>query len=104
MSIFLLRAGRLLASVSFVAILSACAVTPVPFDAAELTRQSTEDRASMFERGEPIAGRLSVAEAIARALKYNLDKRSKMMEEALALGQTDLDRWDMLPQLTANAG
>jgi len=104
MSIHLLRAGRLLASVSFVAILSACAVTPVPFDAAELTKQATEDRTSMFERGEPIAGRLTVAEAIARALKYNLDKRSKMMEEALALGQTDLDRWDMLPQLTANAG
>jgi outer membrane protein TolC len=27
-----------------------------------------------------------------------------MMEEALALGQTNVDRWDLLPKLTANAG
>lgn len=27
-----------------------------------------------------------------------------MMEEALALGQTDLSRFDLLPRLTVNAG
>jgi phosphoribosylanthranilate isomerase len=76
MSIHLLRAGRLLASVSFVAILSACAVTPVPFDAAELTKQATEDRTSMFERGEPIAGRLTVAEAIRQSGAPGVDVSS----------------------------
>ncbi|WP_237051396.1 TolC family protein [Magnetospirillum sp. ME-1] len=98
------RAGRLLASASLVALLAACAVTPEPFTAEELKAQAVADREAMFKGGEPLIGPLSVSEAIARALKYNLDKRSKMMEEALALGQTDVDRWDMLPKLTANAG
>lgn len=98
------RAGRLLASASLIALLSACAVTPEPFTAEELSAQAALDREAMFKGGEPLSGPLSVSEAIARALKYNLDKRSKMMEEALALGQTEVDRWDMLPKLTANAG
>lgn len=98
------RASRLLASASLVALLAACAVSPEPFTADELKTQAVADRDAMFKGGEPLSGPLSVSEAIARALKYNLDKRSKMMEEALALGQTDLDRWDMLPKLTANAG
>jgi outer membrane protein TolC len=45
-----------------------------------------------------------LAEAMARALKYNLDHRTRMMEEALAIGQLDLSRYDMLPKLTAAAG
>lgn len=98
------RAGRLLASASLVALLAACAVTPEPFSADELKTQAVADRDAMFKGGEPLSGPLTVSEAIARAMKYNLDKRSKMMEEALALGQTELDRWDMLPKLTANAG
>ncbi|WP_245651313.1 TolC family protein [Paramagnetospirillum marisnigri] len=95
---------RLLASVSLVALLAGCAVTPAPFSKDELAAQSAADRSEMFKGGEPLAGPLTVAEAIARALRYNLDKRSKMMEEALALGQLDVDRFDLLPKLTANAG
>ena len=97
-------ARNLLASVSIVALLAACAVTPDPFTKDELAAQSTADREAMFKSGEPLTAPLTVSDAIARALKYNLDKRSKMMDEALALGQTDLDRWDLLPKLTANAG
>ncbi|CUW40824.1 Outer membrane efflux protein [Magnetospirillum sp. XM-1] len=98
------RAGRLLASVSLVALLAACAVTPEPFTKDELAAQAKEDRADMFKGGEPLTSALTVSDAIARAVRYNLDKRSKMMDEALALGQTDVDRWDLLPKLTANAG
>jgi outer membrane protein TolC len=98
------RAGRLLASVSMAALLTACAVTPEPFTKDEMSAQAALDREAMFKGGEPLTGALTVSEAIARAMKYNLDKRSKMMEEALALGQVELDRWDMLPKLTANAG
>ena len=41
---------------------------------------------------------------MARALKYNLDRRSKMMEEALAMGQLDVSKFDMLPKIMAQAG
>ena len=91
-------------SISVVALLGACAVTPEPFSADKLNDQAREDRAVMFDMGEPLTGTLTISEAIARSVKYNLDKRAKMMEEALALGQTDLDRFDALPKITTNAG
>lgn len=97
-------AKRLLASVSLVALLSACAMTPEAFTPAELAQAGKDDRTEMFQGGEPLAGPLTVSEAIARALKYNLDRRAKSMEEALALNQTKVDRWDLLPKLVANAG
>jgi outer membrane protein TolC len=43
-------------------------------------------------------------EAVARALKYNLDYRLKKMESALAQGLTDYASYDMLPQMVASAG
>jgi outer membrane protein TolC len=100
----ILTMKRLLASVSLVALLSACAMTPEPFTQDELAAQSAADREAMFKGGEPLSGPLTVSDAIARALKYNLEKRSKMMEEALALGQLDVDKFDLLPKLTGNAG
>ncbi|MBF0393084.1 MAG: TolC family protein [Alphaproteobacteria bacterium] len=98
------RAPRLLAAVSIVALLSACAVTPTPFTAEEFTAKAKADRAAMFAGQEVLSKPLTLSDAVARVLKYNLDKRSKMMDEALALGQLDLDRFDLLPKLTANAG
>lgn len=97
-------AARLLASASLVALLSACAVAPEPFTPEQLSLSGQDDRAAMFKGGAPLAAPLTVSDAIARALTYNLDRRAKVMEDALALGQTKVDRWDMLPKLTANAG
>lgn len=99
-----ISAKRLLASVSLMALLAACAVTPEPFTAEQMKQNAQDDRGEMFQKGEALSGPLTVSEAIARALKYNLDRRAKVMEEGLALGQTKVDRWDLLPKLTANAG
>lgn len=41
---------------------------------------------------------------MARALKYNLDRRAKLMEEALSLKQLDTSHFDMLPKLLAQSG
>jgi outer membrane protein TolC len=98
------RAPRLLASVSALVLLSACALQPRPFTEAELKAQAEADRGKLFAPEAPVTRPLSLADAIARALKYNLDHRTKMLERALALGQTDLDRWDLLPKVTASAG
>lgn len=97
-------AKQLLASASMIALLAACSMTPEPLTADQLTTQGRFERTQMFDHTPPLAGPLTVSEAIARALKFNLDRRAKMMEEALALNQIDLDRWDMLPKLAANAG
>jgi outer membrane protein TolC len=66
----------------------------------------TNQRDLQAARGgvEPIAGPLTLDEALARALKYNLDRRGKLMEEALALGQLEVSQLDMLPKLLAQAG
>jgi outer membrane protein TolC len=96
--------ARACAIIGVTVLLAGCAIHPHPFTSAELSAQAQSDQSAMFDAVEPITTPLTLPDAIARALKYNLDKRAKMMEEALAIGQTDLDRFDMLPQLTVGAG
>ncbi len=85
--------------------LTACGTVQVqPLSADELQRQTALDRAAAFQDVPPLAGQLTMDEAIARALKYNLDRRTKLMEEALALNQLDAANLDMLPRVMADAG
>jgi outer membrane protein TolC len=98
------KASKLLASASMLVLLSACAVTPTPFTSEEMKAQIQADKGQMFAADDPVTKPLSLPDAIARALKHNLDHRTKVMEQALALGQTKVDRWDMLPKLVSNAG
>jgi outer membrane protein TolC len=94
----------LLSSSSLVVLLSACAVQPEPLTEADMRAQAVSDKAEMYSAEAPVTKPLSLSESIARALTYNLDRRTKVMEEALAVGQKNLDRWDLLPKLAANAG
>ncbi|SDR21769.1 Outer membrane protein TolC [Paraburkholderia fungorum] len=84
--------------------LSGCAVKPVPFTDAERTQTAQTDRTSMFAQQQAVSGPITLDEAMARAIRYNLDHRLKMMEEALAQKQLDLSNFDLLPKLTAQAG
>lgn len=85
--------------------LSACStLVPQELTVDKLVPANHADAQAMSREVEPITGPLSMEEAIARALKYNLDRRSKMMEEALALNQLDVNHYDMLPKLVAQAG
>lgn len=84
---------------------SGCAsVQPVALSQQDMQAQLQQDSDSMRKDVEPISGPLSLDDAMARALKYNLDRRSKMMEEALAMGQLDVSKFDMLPKIMAQAG
>lgn len=85
--------------------LSACStIAPVPLTNQTLLPANLTDRAAMRKDVQPITGALSLDEALARALKYNLERRSKMMEEALAFNRLDVSHYDMLPKLVAQAG
>jgi len=53
---------------------------------------------------KPVGEMLGLNEAIARAIKYNMDYRTKMMEQAIAMGVSDLSNFEMLPKVVANAG
>lgn len=84
---------------------SACAIIePTPVDRETLLGQGKADLVSAQKDVEPIDGELTLDKAMARALKYNLDRRAKMMDEALAFRQLDVSHFDMLPKLLAQAG
>lgn len=85
--------------------LSACStIKPEPLTAAELRPTAQQALQAAKQPEAPIQGPLTLDEAVARALKYNLDRRTRLMEEALALGQLDVTQFDMLPKLLASAG
>ncbi len=86
-------------------LLSACgSLTPTPYTKDEIKDRVVTDRAKMFTDQEPVTGPITFHEAAARALKYNLDYRLKLMEGALATSLYDASKFDMLPRLVAGAG
>ncbi|WP_374642196.1 TolC family protein [Hydrogenophaga sp.] len=91
-------------AVAAAVILAGCSVTPKALTPDEVRDRVKQDSVEMYRAQEPITGPVSMEEAVARALKYNLDYRLKRMESALALGLTDYASKDMLPQLVASAG
>jgi outer membrane protein TolC len=95
-----------LTAVAFAAaLLTGCGTVQVqPLSADAVQKQAAADRKAAYDNVPPVAGKLTMDEAIARALKYNLDRRTRLMEEALAMNQLDTATLDMLPRVMANAG
>jgi outer membrane protein TolC len=93
-----------IAATSVAVLLSACSVSPVAIDKSEVGRRVAEDKSKMFADQEAIRGAMAFPEVAARALKYNLDYRVRLMEEAVAQGLLDVSSWEMFPRLLANAG
>jgi len=85
-------------------LLGGCAVTPQPMDASQVQEQVQADRQALEQAQEAVEAPIRLEEAIARAIKHNRRYRVKMLESALAEGQLDVARLDMLPELTARAG
>ena len=85
-------------------LLVGCAVTPEPMTAQEQVAQAMSDRTTMFADQEPVRGNITLDEAIARALKYNLAQRVALMEQAMEDDLRNVARLDMLPKLAARAG
>ena len=84
--------------------LSGCAIKPIPLTTDEVRTRAQEDRNVLTKDQEPVAGPIDLYEAMARALKYNLDARVELMHKMLAQTQLDLSHYAMLPRLAANAG
>lgn len=83
-----------------------CTVTPEPLSDWERAVRVDRDVQEMFgaQRTQVVSKPISLYDAMARALKYNLDARLKLMDAALAEKQYDLSSLDMLPQVAAGAG
>ena len=50
-----------------------------------MVSHNLSDRQKATAQSTPVTGPLSLHEAMARALKYNLQQRVRLLEEALAL-------------------
>ncbi|HSV82050.1 MAG TPA: TolC family protein [Ramlibacter sp.] len=86
-------------------LLGACAsLAPEPLTPAEIGDNVRADRLAAHQGVEPLTHDLTLEEAIARAIKYNAERRARMMEEAVASGTFQVSRFDMLPDLVAGAG
>jgi outer membrane protein, multidrug efflux system len=84
--------------------LTGCAALPTPVSDLALTTRVQEDLATLFVDQEPVSGPIDLDEAVARGLKYNLDKRLKQMERALVEAGNAHVAAGMLPRLAATAG
>ena len=99
------RSLPLLSTLFAALLLAGCAsLVPEPLTVPEIAATSVADRQAAQKDVEPLAGPLSLEEAIARAIKYNLERRARLMEEAVAAGQFDAGNFDLLPKLAASAG
>jgi len=97
-------AGRSAILLAVAAVVAGCSVTPKPLEKEDVLTRVKEDTARMYVDQTPIGGPITMEEAVARALRYNLDYRLKRMESALAQGLTNYASYDMLPQVLASAG
>ncbi|TNF63065.1 MAG: hypothetical protein EP307_05740, partial [Rhodobacteraceae bacterium] len=95
--------GLRIAAITALGVLTAaCSVSPAPFTPAELDAFAAEKRQRAIAMDqEPVTGRIDLYEAMARALKYNLDHRLEMAEIALRHAELDDGEFDMLPDLVA---
>jgi outer membrane protein TolC len=87
-----------------VAALSGCAVVPTPIEDSHMMGLTQANLDRVTQGNEPLAGAVSVYEAVARALKYNLDAQVETYDAALRGAEARLAGAQMLPSLVATAG
>jgi outer membrane protein TolC len=93
---------KLSISTGFMMFLAACAVKPEPLDATTVSSFVTNKTARLTEGQEKIGRSIDMHEAMARAIKYNLDAKIAAFEELLRIEESKLTSMDMLPRLVAN--
>lgn len=96
---------RLVSLCGVALIVSGCgAVQPKPYTEDEIKTRVDLDHQLMYADQEPVTRPITFYDAGARALKYNLDYRLKLMEQALARDLHDAATYEMLPKVVAGAG
>lgn len=82
-------------------LVTGCAIKPKAITALEAQETAASLQSRVQTPQEPLPETLSLDEAIARVLKYNLEHRLKMFEVSLKQRQYDLSLYDLLPELSA---
>ena len=97
-------ARRLLGAAMVSACVGGCAFVPHPLTDAERSAEASRDIAEVFSAQEPLTHALTLEEAFARAMAYNLDERVKGLERQVAARDFEISKFDLLPKVIATAG
>ncbi len=81
-----------------------CAMAPSPLSDEHLSRLTEANLSHLTADQTPVQGQISFYEAVARALKYNLDDQVAVMQAALRAQESRQVASTMLPGIVANAG
>ncbi len=84
-------------------LLAGCSVHPDSLSDAEMANFVGLNADTLVADQEAISGPIGLYEAMARALKYNLDHRVEMMSATLAARAADVKSAAMLPQIVAQS-
>lgn len=85
-------------------LLAGCLVLPEPLSNEHRSSRVETDLVNLYANQEPLSGSIDFYEAVARGLKYNVDKRLKEFERGISQRSLRSATLDMLPDLVANAG
>ncbi|MBL4644838.1 MAG: TolC family protein, partial [Rhizobiales bacterium] len=85
-------------------LLSGCVVLPDPISLTDRANRVETDLLAIYASQEPVKGRIDFPEAVARALKYNVDKKLQEFEAQISRRSIRSATLDMLPDIVANAG
>ncbi len=82
--------------------LTACSITPKPLSIDDRYNEARNDLNEFIHQQDTVHGTLNFNQALARGLKYNLDYRIKLVNNALQAGQLDIAMFTMFPALNAS--
>jgi outer membrane protein TolC len=81
-----------------------CTISPEPFSLGQIQVLADSNAARVTANQEPISGPISLHEAMARALKYNLDYKVEHMQQSLRTAELTMSHYNLLPNAVANSG
>ena len=84
--------------------MSGCLIKPHPMETGEIHARAIKDFLAISSVDEPVGRPIDLYEAMARAVKYNLDAKVKAIQVQLAHQQLNVAHYSLLPQVAANAG
>jgi outer membrane protein TolC len=85
-------------------LLTGCSIHPQSLRDDEKAALVLTDQQVMFHRQEPIEHPVTLEEAMARAVKYNLQERLAVMQHAFENRLLDSRSYELLPSVAASAG
>ncbi len=89
---------------SIALVLAGCTVAPEKATKQDISTYSLDKIRRVTLNQEPVTGPIDLYQAMARALKYNLDTKVELKEKALRIRSLDLANYKLLPDFVSNSG